>query len=109
MLGDTLRDANDQRNLSSNGFFNALGRYWRRHEDCGCGGSCLLYRLFHSRKDWPIQVLLAGLLRVGSTNDICAFRWLAYGRAVGRKTRTIVNCLLRVEAVTQLAEPGVVG
>lgn len=58
--------------LGGNGLLNTSSGHWRWNEDGRCICASLLHCLLNRRPDWKIEVLLAGLLWVGASNNICA-------------------------------------
>lgn len=76
-----------------------------RDEDGGCGSASLLDALLDIGEDGEAEVLLAGLLGVGSADDLCAcgcvsirLRVDARERCAARESHTVLDRLLRVEA-----------
>lgn len=74
-----------------------------RDEDGGCGSASLLDTLLHVGEDGEAEVLLAGLLGVGSTDDLCACASMSMPLLVDARrlfvwAHTVLNRLLRVEA-----------
>ena len=72
VLGDTLSNADNETDLSSDGLLNTGGGNRRRDEDGGGFGASLLHGIGDAGEDGLAQVLLAGLLGVGSTDNIGA-------------------------------------
>lgn len=72
VLGDTLSNADNETDLSSDGLLNTGGGNRRRDEDGGGVGASLLHGIGDAGEDGLAQVLLAGLLGVGSTDNIGA-------------------------------------
>ena len=79
-----------------------------RDEDGSCGSASLLDTLLNIGKDGEPEVLLAGLLGVGSTDDLCACVFVSIpllrdARQLFVWAHTVLDRLLRVEAGTALA------
>lgn len=72
VLGDTLSNADNETDLSSDGLLNTGGGNRRRDEDGGGVGASLLHSIGDAGEDGLAQVLLASLLGVGSTDNIGA-------------------------------------
>jgi hypothetical protein len=77
-----------------------------RDEDGSCGSASLLDTLLNVGEDGETEVLLAGLLGVGSTDDLCASKSIPL--RVGMRqlfvwAHTVLDRLLRVEAGVALA------
>ena len=58
--------------LGGNGLLNTSSGHWWWNEDGRCICASLPHCLLNSRPDWEVEVLLAGLLWVGASNNICA-------------------------------------
>jgi hypothetical protein len=79
-----------------------------RNEDGGRGSASLLDALLDIGEDGEAEVLLAGLLGVRSTNDLCACASLSIPFRVHASqlfvwAHTVLDRLLRVEAAAALA------
>lgn len=88
VLGDTLSNADNERDLGSDGLLNTSSGDRRWDEDGRGGGSSLLYGVCDGREDGPVQMCLSSLLWVGTTDDVCA----------------IVDSLLSVESTLLASE-----
>lgn len=81
-----------------------------RDEDGGSGSAGLLDALLNIGEDGETEVLLAGLLGVGSTDDLCACACVSIRLRVDATqlfvwAHTVLDRLLRVEASTRSATP----
>lgn len=79
-----------------------------RDEDGGSGSAGLLDALLDIGEDGETEVLLAGLLGVGSTDDLCACACVSIPLRVDARpllvwAHTVLNGLLRVEAAVASA------
>jgi hypothetical protein len=72
VLGDTLSDTDNETDLSLNGLLDTLGSDRGRDEDGGSGSASLLDSIGDGCEDGLAQVCLAGLLGVGTTDDLGA-------------------------------------
>lgn len=81
-----------------------------RDEDGSCGSASFLDTLLHIGEDGETEVLLAGLLGVGSTDDLCACASMSIPLPIDARqlfvwAHTVFDRLLRVEAGMVLAPP----
>lgn len=72
MLGNTLSDTDNERDLGLNGLLDTLCGDGRRDEDGGSGSASLLDGIGDGCEDGLAQVCLSGLLGVGATDDLGA-------------------------------------
>lgn len=72
VLGDTLSNADDKADLSSDGLLDTGGGERGRDEDGGGIGAGLLHGIADIGEHRLAEVLLAGLLGVGAANDVGA-------------------------------------
>ena len=72
VLGNTLRDADNEADLCLDGLFDTGSSEGRGNEDSGGIGAGLLYRIRDGSKDWLSKMRLTGLLRVGATDNVGA-------------------------------------
>ena len=70
MLGDTFGDTDNESNFRCNGLLDTLCCKRGRYEDCRRVCTSLFYGIGNTRKHWPVQMCLASLLWVCSTNNI---------------------------------------
>jgi hypothetical protein len=81
-----------------------------RNEDGSCVSASLLDTLLNAGEDGETEVLLAGLLGVGSTDDLCACASTSIPLPVDARqlfvwAHTVLDRLLRVEAGMVSAPP----
>lgn len=72
VLGDTLSNADNETDLSSNSLLDTGGGERGRDEDGGGVGASLLHSIGDIGEDGLAKVLLAGLLGVGSADNVGA-------------------------------------
>lgn len=106
VLGNTLSDGHDEGNLGGDGLLDPGGSKRRGDEDGRGIGARGLAGLLNAGEDGLAKVLGAGLLGVGTANDIRALILLStccVRDYLGRELHTVLDGLLGVEAAGELA------